>query len=411
MKTKMRLIVMLMVLGIIMLACGQFSVGLEQPTPEPVENTPAAEPSPEATTDSQARPSDVRDDTSQPDYSEYWTVVEDYRTGLRFAIPCFWVANIPAPEQDPTGLGSFSVENFTQDFITNLRKESQAIFEIGGVKFDIGYHQLNNYNLPPGTSLEELAVAIVNPDAEHGITSTSVVKINGNDALEVNTFSIFGEGRFYLLHLSEGIVVLFSPSDVDHPDIQAIMQTMTINQDEAVVKPTIMPADPPAGMAAPCIGKMTSGGPDENPLSGNLDCNTVTDDDALMWVMCNVQASFISRNTQPLMGYMSDPFKIGYWQSEGIELSREDAFNQIINKLMPIMGGGMSFTTDESSFPPLFGMPPENMFGPEDNPAEVVYSEGWGKDGQGAALLYFKEGDNGRYVFYAIIIAQGHFDK
>ncbi|MBN2046100.1 MAG: hypothetical protein JW757_13845 [Anaerolineales bacterium] len=411
MNTKKTYFILLLILGLSIIACGQLSVGIEPPEATANETLPASEETPETNAATQGSTDHVRTETDQPDYSDLWVEVEDYRTGLRFAIPCFWVANIPAPEQDPTGLGSFSVENFTQEYIATLRKASQMVFEIGGVKFDIGYHQLSDYGLAPGTSLEELAVAIVNSDEEHGITSTSPMKVNGEEALKVDTFSIFGEGQFYLFPLFEGMVVMFSPSDDEHPDIQAILQSMTIDLDADMVKPSIMPADPPEGMAAACIGKMNAGSPDENPLEGTLDCAGVTDADALRWVMCNVQDSFISRNTQPLLGYMADPFIIGYWQSEGAERSREDAFNEIVNTHMPVMGGGMSFTTDQSQFPPLFDMQAEMMFGPEDNPAAIVYSEGWGQAGQGAALLYFKERADGRYVFYAMVIAQGHFDK
>jgi hypothetical protein len=128
-----------------------------------------------------------------------------------------------------------------------------------------------------------------------------------------------------------------------------------------------------------------------------------------MWVICNVKDSFISRNTQPLYGYMHDPFKIGYWQSEGVTLSQEEAFNQLAS--MPVDSPALTFTMDQSQFPPLSGLPPENMFGPDDKPDAIVYSEGWGEDGQGAALLYFKMEPEGSYRFYAMVIAQGHFDK
>jgi hypothetical protein len=108
---------------------------------------------------------------------------------------------------------------------------------------------------------------------------------------------------------------------------------------------------------------------------------------------------------------MEEPFKIGYWQSEGATRTREEAINEIVGNYLAEVPGGETFTMGRSEFPPLFGQPPENMFGPDDNPDAIVYSEGWGKDGQGAALLYFKLNSDGKYVFYAMVIAQGHFDK
>jgi hypothetical protein len=262
--------------------------------------------------------------------------------------------------------------------------------------------------------LEQVAFAIVNPSNEHGISSTVPVEVNGLEALEVSTFSQYGEGSFTLIPFSDELVILFGPSQADHPDIQAILQSITVDPAAEVVLPKIKPANPPEGMAAACIGKMEASAPDApdaNPLTGKLDCAQVTDEDALMWVLCNVQDSFLSRNTQPLFGYMEEPFLIGYWQSEGANRTREEALEEIINNYLAETPGGETFTLDRSQFPPLFGTPPENMFGPDDNPDAIVYSEGWGKEGQGAALLYFKQASDGRYVFYAMVIAPGHFDK
>jgi len=56
-------------------------------------------------------------------------------------------------------------------------------------------------------------------------------------------------------------------------------------------------------------------------------------------------------------------------------------------------------------------MQPEQIFPPDANIVEVLYSEGWGPSGQGAAFLYFAEAANGKYYFYGMLIAMGHFDK
>ncbi len=421
MKPKMKLVVLLMIISAVFLACGQLSVGIEQPSPEPVENTPTAEPSPEATTDSQVRPSEVRDETNQPDYSEYWVEVEDYRTGLRFAIPCFWVANVPTPEQDPTGLGSFSVNNFTEQFVTSLGpKMSQSVWEIGGLKFDLGYHTKADLGLGSDATLDEMAYSLVNPDEEHGIDALTPVEVDGQQGIRVDSWSQFGKGTFYLLPFEADLYVLFGlypEGAVDHPDIQAILHSFVLSGSRSVTLPKIMPADPPEGMAVSCMPVQTAETPDtapvenETPITNPLECQTVTDQQPLMWVVCNVKDSILSRNTQPLMSFMADPFIIGYWQSEGVTRTREEAFNEIVQTHLADTPGGETFTTDPTQFPPLFGQPAENMFGPDDAPAAVLYSEGLGKDGQGAALLYFKEGPEGRYVLYAIVFAQGHFDK
>jgi len=413
MKTKYHFLSLIVILMIAGLACGQLKFGIENPTTVPsndeAEMIDTPEPEPETVPES----TQVADASVEEDFSYYWVKAEDPRTGLRFAIPCFWVVDMP-PQQNNAGLGSFSVNNFNQDFITSLGpKRSQTVWEIGGLKFDLGYHTMAEFGLSPTSSLEELAYKLVNPDNEHGITSTEWLEISGKTSLKVNTWGIFGEGSFFLLPYVNDFTVLFGPSDANHPDIQAILHSMALDPGASVEIPSILPANPPEGMSAPCMGQIQQGGNSSaaSPLSGTLDCNQITDADALMWLICNVQDSFRSRNTQPLLGYMGEPFKIGYWQSEGVDRTREEALREFENYLIPPDPSRMTFTLDESLFPPLFGMQPEQIFPPDANIVEVMYSEGWGQDGQGAAFLYFSENSSGGYYFYSILIAGQHFDK
>ncbi len=142
-----------------------------------------------------------------------------------------------------------------------------------------------------------------------------------------------------------------------------------------------------------------------------IECFTVTDRDE-MWVPCNVIDSIRSRNLAAAPSWMADPFIIAYWGSEG----RSDSPAGIINELQEYRlpqdpSTPMTFTTDRDAFPPLAGMPVEVMFGPEDNVALVIYSEGWSLSGQGAALLYFAEDAEGELYWYALVYSETHFDK
>lgn len=148
------------------------------------------------------------------------------------------------------------------------------------------------------------------------------------------------------------------------------------------------------------------------PIVDDFDCRTVTDENALLWAACNIHDAIVSRNTQPLGSWMKDPFIIGYWQSEWTERTPEEAIDEISQSWLPAdPSSPMAFTTDQEQFPPLFGIPPENMLAPEIDLAMVIYSEGWGEDGQGAALLFIAEDDAGEYYWYALLVAGGHFDK
>jgi hypothetical protein len=142
-----------------------------------------------------------------------------------------------------------------------------------------------------------------------------------------------------------------------------------------------------------------------------IECFTVMQEDDL-WVPCNVIDALRSRNLAAGPGWMANPFTIGYWGSEG----RTDTPDNIMLELQtsrlpqdPAMP--MTFTADREAFPPLSGMPPEVMFGPDLNVTFIVYSEGWGLDGKGAALLYFVENEVGDIQWYAIAYSNTHFDK
>ena len=132
------------------------------------------------------------------------------------------------------------------------------------------------------------------------------------------------------------------------------------------------------------------------------------------YVACNVQDSLISRNLAPLGSYMADPFILGYWGSEGISDTPEAIIEQIkglYNYDTPDYTPGLTFTSDRDKFPPLQGTPPESMFGPDVNIALVVYSEGWGPEGKGAAMFMIAENQNGEYYLHGMAFSHEQFDK
>jgi hypothetical protein len=71
----------------------------------------------------------------------------------------------------------------------------------------------------------------------------------------------------------------------------------------------------------------------------------------------------------------------------------------------------MAFTTVPGQFPPLAGQSAAELLGPDHNIVLVIYSEGWGLDGQGAALLFIAQNQAGRYYLPGMVYSSGHFDK
>ena len=116
---------------------------------------------------------------------------------------------------------------------------------------------------------------------------------------------------------------------------------------------------------------------------------------------------------------MGETIATGIWQSEGQELGRNEFFGRLAssyyvyhaNNVAEGRPSQMTFTTDRSQFPPLMGTSAETMFGPDVDIAEVMYSEGWGKDGLGAAFLFLAKDACGRYYWHGLVYSNEHFDK
>jgi hypothetical protein len=148
------------------------------------------------------------------------------------------------------------------------------------------------------------------------------------------------------------------------------------------------------------------------PIVDDLDCRTVTDADPPLWVACNIRDGIESRNTAALLSWMKDPFGLGYWQSEWTEVTPEYLINFLGNNQLPSdVSSPMAFTTNPDQFPPLFGISPYQMMSPDLDLELVVYSEGWGEDGKGAAFIFIAEDELGEYYWHALLVGLGAFDK
>jgi hypothetical protein len=151
---------------------------------------------------------------------------------------------------------------------------------------------------------------------------------------------------------------------------------------------------------------------DESVDSLPYHCNTVGEEEETGWVVCNVIAGIRSRNLSALHGFMADPFTIGYWGSEGYAASPAEITAELVQNRLPAdPSSPLSFTAEQADFPPLHGTPPEMLFGPDLEVVQIIYSEGWGPDGRGAALLYFVRDVSGRLVWHALAYSTAHFDK
>ena len=107
--------------------------------------------------------------------------------------------------------------------------------------------------------------------------------------------------------------------------------------------------------------------------------------------------------------FLADPFTIVDWGGEGHSVTASELLQELGDSRLPPDSSGLRFTTDQALFPALRVTPPEQLLGEGVNVALVVYSEGWGPEGQGAALLYFIETPNRTFSWYGLVYAEGGF--
>ncbi|HSF82060.1 MAG TPA: hypothetical protein VLA49_12540 [Anaerolineales bacterium] len=403
----------LALLALLTAACGQIIVGFETGTPEGGASQGNQTEAPLPTTPPTETPTPAPSPTSE--WTQYWTEVLDPYHNIRFAVPCFWLVNLPA--EDPTGSGAFSyaVKNFPDDYVFNFPR-SAIPPEAGAIKIDMAFLSAADMRgLPPGTSQLDFVNALYGDDPEVSLISTEAVEINGQPALIVTTESNFGIDSFPLFTVTDDLFLIFGVSSdlEDHPDVQGILNSIALSPEVSVQMPENKPAPPPVGLAAPCVpGYEQAVVPTVVIPDFNTACG-LSSFVELDYLVESVQTKLVERNYGSLRydNFIYDPFVIGYWGSEGVTLEPEDVWTELANNLLPPTDAALTFTTNRAQFPPLAGMPPENMFGPNVKVAQVVYSEGWGADGLGAALLYFAQDQCNGYTWHGLVYSNGHFDN
>ena len=177
----------------------------------------------------------------------------------------------------------------------------------------------------------------------------------------------------------------------------------------------------PAGMVPECMDASnnlvlrTGNVVPPEPSLKSLDCGAGSvgaSPGTVEYVACNVQDGLRSRNISALPSFMADPFTIGYWQSEGIMDTPAEMVKllpDLYNYNSPDYTPRLTFTIDRNQFPNLDGIPLEGMFGSDINIALIVYSEGWGLDGQGGSLLFFTQDEQGSYSWHGMGYSANNF--
>ena len=423
MKYPSKIFFILILFSLMVAACGQITVGVESTDLPVVEGKPEATQTPgeggEGLPTQTATIEPTQEATSTPDGSQYWVVQQDPSLGFRFALPCFWRVEFPPAEMIQRGIGgTYHAFNYTEEYVRSFPR-SQIPDENGAIKVGFDIIPLESYGLPPGSSLREfISTENSGPDSE--VLEITDETINGQPAVSttIHYTEFDSTGRYYLIKLDDNYILRFttspSPKILNTPDAAGILNSITVDPQADVPLPTHTPAPPPIGLAATCIPEYAEAViPTIDIPEGNTPCG-LSSFKSLDNLVGSVEQGLQDRNTGGLRwdNYINDPFIIGYWGSEGVTLSPDQVASELANSLYAASDpGGMTFTTDRAEFPPLAGMPPESMFGPDVSVAQIVYSEGWGQDKLGAALLYFAQDECGGYYWHGLVFSNAHFDK
>jgi hypothetical protein len=391
-----------------------FPTATEEPMADPTATaapTATIEPSPAPTATT------LPTATATPVGSEFWVEMQDPHYGVSFAVPCYWEVNFPV-EYPAEGSGiSYSIRNYTDEYALSFPR-GEGVFEAGGIKIDLNFMYGPAWGVDAGASLSDFVTALYADVSDISVLETEGQTINGQPALRVATESTFGVGQFYLFAFTDEVYFLFGPNTeaLDAPDVLGVLNSIALTSDVAVAVPDAVPDDPPQGLLAPCMGiTELPPGPDAPPEG----CQTLSFSTPEE-LRSGLEAFFHAANTGGLIyDYVNEPFAVGLWQSEGQSVGRNEFFGLLANSYYSFQAIGiaegkpsqMTFTTDRDQFPPLMGMPAEAMFGPEVKVAEVIYGEGWGQDGNGAALLYIAEDACGKYYWHGLVFSAQHFDK
>jgi hypothetical protein len=118
--------------------------------------------------------------------------------------------------------------------------------------------------------------------------------------------------------------------------------------------------------------------------------------------------TLVTADYEALQGFMGDTFAIGIWNSEGQTLTPAQAIEQLRLTWLPNPAAA-SFVRDRALFPDLGGMDPMTAFGPDVQIVDLVYSQGWGTDGRGEAILTIAEQPDGSHYWSGVIYASVGF--
>jgi hypothetical protein len=240
---------------LLLVACGTLEVGLDAEPVQTVQVVATAteehlapevtsEPKPSAAAPVPETPevAMAATPTSEPGPSALWATYRD-AAGFGYAFPCHWV-------QQGTTLVSYDEAFFMSRAIRGQWPEGDP--PAGAVKLEIASFDYADSGIEAGTPLADAVPLVIGND----IVATDMVSLGSRDALRVQlpgtVFPSDTSNEIYFLQLSPTSMLLLSVSPrsaLDSPDVQGIINSLALSQEEQVIVPVADPQGALAGRA------------------------------------------------------------------------------------------------------------------------------------------------------------------
>lgn len=114
-----------------------------------------------------------------------------------------------------------------------------------------------------------------------------------------------------------------------------------------------------------------------------------------------------ARDYEALKSMMGDSFMIGYWQSEGVSYTPDEAIEQL---QLNLLNGTSTITADTTKdLTALLGVDPVTILGPEVTNVSPVFVSGLGPEGKDEAILFAATRATGSPYWYGMLFAKDGF--
>ena len=120
-----------------------------------------------------------------------------------------------------------------------------------------------------------------------------------------------------------------------------------------------------------------------------------------------LQYGLIERNKVTLQSMMGDHFSLAVWQSEGIQITPDDAIQQILNNYVPL---GVQPVLD-LNHPVIARLYPQHPISDAGEELIPVYAAGWGQEGKDEAILFIARRADGSLYWQGVLTAAGGFGQ